>query len=200
MLARRMSSEHIMLLLASASPRRRELLSTLGLPFEVLTTDVDESLVSGEAPERSVARLAERKAEAGSRLHPKALVLGADTLVVLEGFAFGKPRDAAQARSMLRQLSGKKHQVWTGVAVASAGRPTSSRAVVAEVGFRALSAGEIETYVATGEPLDKAGAYAIQGRAAAFVTELRGELSAVVGLPMSATLELLRERGMVSGA
>ena len=122
-------------------------------------------------------------------------MLGADTLVVLDGFAFGKPRDAAQARSMLRELSGRTHRVWTGVAVASAGAPTLVRAVVAEVGFRALSPQEIDAYVKTGEPLDKAGAYAIQGRASAFVTELRGELSTVVGLPMSATIELLRERG-----
>jgi septum formation protein len=200
MLARRMNAKHSTLLLASASPRRRELLATLGLPFEVLPAEVDESLLSGEAPEDSVARLAVRKAEVGAKLRPEALVLGADTLVVLDGFAFGKPADAVRARSMLRELSGKTHQVWTGVALASAGQPTLSRAVVAEVTFRSLSAAEIDVYVATGEPLDKAGAYAIQGRASAFVTELRGELSAVVGLPMRATLELLRERGMVSGA
>jgi len=190
-----MSSEHSTLLLASASPRRRELMATLGLPFEVLAAEIDESLPSGEAPERSVVRLAAEKAETGLKLRPEATVLGADTLVVLDGFAFGKPRDAAQARSMLRELSGRTHRVWTGVAVASAGAPTLVRAVVAEVGFRALSPQEIDAYVKTGEPLDKAGAYAIQGRASAFVTELRGELSTVVGLPMSATIELLRERG-----
>ena len=195
-----MSPKHTTLLLASASPRRRELLATLGLPFEILAAEVDESLRSGEAPERSVARLAVQKAEAGARLRPDALVLGADTLVVLDGFAFGKPSDAARARSMLRELSGRTHRVWTGVAVAAAGEPTLSRAVVAEVVFRSLSAREIDVYVATGEPLDKAGGYAIQGRAAAFVSELRGELSAVVGLSMSATLELLRERGMVPAA
>jgi septum formation protein len=185
-----------MLLLASASPRRRELMATLGVPFEVLATEIDETLPSGEAPELSVARLAIEKAETGLERRPEALVLGADTLVVLDGFAFGKPRDAAQARSMLRELSGRTHRVWTGVAVARAGAPTLVRAVVAEVSFRALSSQEIDAYVATGEPLDKAGAYAIQGRASAFVTELHGELSTVVGLPMSATIELLRERGV----
>jgi septum formation protein len=197
MLARRMSSKHTTLVLASASPRRRELLAILGLPFEVLASEVDESLPSGEAPECSVARLAVAKAEAGAERRPDALVLGADTLVVLDGFVFGKPRDAAQARSMLRGLSGRTHRVWTGIAVAGAGTPTLERVVGAEVTFRAISDQEIEAYVATGEPLDKAGAYAIQGRASAFVTELRGELSTVVGLPMSATIELLRERGVL---
>src|SRR5262249_54233001 len=130
MLSRRMSVEHSTLLLASASPRRRELLATLGLSFEIPAPEIQESLLSGEAPEHSVVRLALQKAEAGARLRPGALALGADTLVVLDGFAFGKPRNAVRARSMLRELSGKTHQVWTGVAVAAAGQPALSRAVV----------------------------------------------------------------------
>jgi septum formation protein len=198
MLAQRMSPKHTTLVLASASPRRRELLGILGVPFEVLASEVDESLPSGEAPERSVVRLAVAKAEAGAKRCPEALVLGADTLVVFDGLVFGKPRDVTQARSMLRQLSGRTHRVWTGIAIAAAGTPTLERAVGAEVTFRALSDREIETYVATGEPLDKAGAYAIQGQGSAFVTGLRGELSTVVGLPMSATIELLRERGILT--
>ena len=197
MLARRMSSKHTTLLLASASPRRRELLAILGVPFEVLASEVDESLRDGEGPERSVVRLAVAKAEAGAERYPDALVLGADTLVVLDGFTFGKPRDASQARSMLRELSGRTHRVWTGIALAGAGTQRLEQAVSAEVTFRALSEQEIDAYVATGEPFDKAGGYAIQGRASAFVTELRGELSTVVGLPMSATIELLRERGVL---
>jgi len=187
-----------MLLLASASPRRRELLGTLGLRFDCLATEVDETLLPGELPEEAAARLAIAKAEAGAKRRPEAVVLGADTLVVLEGRAYGKPRDLAEAAAMLRELSGRTHHVWTAVAVARAGEPTLHRAVVAEVDFRALSAAEIAAYVATDEPLDKAGGYAIQGRAAAFVTALRGELSTVIGLPMRATLELLRARQVIA--
>ena len=194
-----MNDQHSTLLLASASPRRRELLAGLGLTFEVLAADVDETLRHGEPPDAAVLRLAADKAETGARHRTDAVVLGADTLVTLAGRIFGKPRDAAQAGAMLRELSGRTHRVWTGVAVARAGSPTVRRAAVAEVTFKELSAAEIAAYLDTGEPLDKAGAYAIQGRASAFVTELRGELSTVIGLPMSVARELLQGAGVVLG-
>lgn len=196
MLSAEMSAEHsTRLWLASASPRRRELLARLGLPFEVAAADLDESLLPAELPEAAVCRLAVAKAEAVSRLHPGALVLGADTLVALGSRCFGKPRDPAEARDMLAALAGRTHQVWTAVALARLATPTACQSAVAQVTFRALSAAEIAAYVATREPLDKAGAYAIQGGAGAFVERLEGDQTTVVGLPLPLTRALLSAAG-----
>ena len=179
------------LVLASASPRRRELLAAAGLDVDVDPVDVDERQVAGEPPSAYVERVARLKATAGAARHPRRVVVGADTAVVVDGDVLGKPRDAADAGSMLQRLSGRDHDVMTGVAVASAGRVESfverTRVTVAP-----LSAADIEAYVATGEPFDKAGAYAIQGGAGRFITGCEGSYSNVVGLPMESLLELLR--------
>jgi septum formation protein len=197
--ARAAMTEHSTpLLLASGSPRRRALLSTLGLAFEIVVPETTETLRAGEGPAETVVRLAIEKAESGSRRRPDAVILAADTLVFLGDRALGKPRDPTDARRMLEALSGRTHRVWTGVAGLRPGRPLESRAAMAEVAFRRLSDREIAVYVETGEPLDKAGAYAIQGRAAAFVQELTGELSTVIGLPMSVTRELLQALGALA--
>jgi septum formation protein len=188
-----------MIYLASRSPRRRELLNQLGVSFQVLDLEIDESELSGETPDTLVQRLAVLKAEAGRRLLNNGgadLVLGADTIVVLGNQVLGKPRDAAHACALLLGLSGCCHRVLSAVALASA-HGTQARLSESRVCFRQLSRQECEAYAATGEPLDKAGGYGIQGRAAAFVSDLRGSYSGVVGLPLYETAELLREAGVV---
>ena len=169
--------------LASASPRRRELLAAAGLEVDVDPVDVDERQLAGEPAAAYVERVARLKAAAGAARHPQRVVVGADTAVVIDGDVLGKPRDAADAGSMLRRLSGRVHDVITGVAVANAGR-VESFVERTRVTMAPLSAGDIEAYVATGEPLDKAGAYAIQGGARRFITGYAGSYSNVVGLPM----------------
>lgn len=189
-------SAPLRLVLASSSPRRRELLATLGVEFEVRPADADETPREGEAPEPLVLRLALAKARAAAR--PGELVLGADTIVALDGEPLGKPADAAAARAMLARLSGRHHQVWTGVALVERGANGAREralAVVTDVVFRALEPAEIDAYVATGEPLDRAGAYAIQGGAAAFVASVDGSWSNVVGLPVGAVRDLLARHG-----
>lgn len=172
------------LVLASASPRRRELLSSLGLTFTIAPADVDESLLPGEDPFDAAERLAREKAAAAARnADAGALVIAADTLVVLEHRALGKPRDRGDAARMLRALSGKRHEVVTGVALARGGRTVSGREVT-EVLFAPMSEAEIARYVASGEPDDKAGAYAIQGIAGLFIERVEGSPSNVVGLPV----------------
>jgi septum formation protein len=187
--------------LASRSPRRRELLRQLGIEFEELLAheqhgaDVDETPFAGEPPETYVTRVARAKAELGWRqialrglaVHP---VLAADTTVVLEGEILGKPDDGGHARRLLRRLSGATHQVLTAVAVAQDAHMETVLSASA-VEFRTLDEAEIDAYVASGEPLDKAGAYAIQGRAAEFVRTLNGSYSGIMGLPLVATAELL---------
>lgn len=185
-----------MIHLASRSPRRRELLSQLSVAFSVLDLEIDESARAGETPEALARRLAIAKAEAGlAMLEADATVLGADTIVVLDEDVLGKPRDAEDARVMLRRLSGRCHRVLSAVALASSAG-TSARISESRVCFRSVSARECAAYAATGEPLDKAGGYAIQGCAAAFVTDLQGSYSGVVGLPLYETAELLREAGV----
>jgi len=182
-----------MIYLASRSPRRRELLSQLGVRFEVLDLEVDESIRVGETADGLVQRLAMAKAEAGRALsadNADHLVLGADTIVVLDDQILGKPRDAGHACEQLARLSGRCHRVLSAVALASDG-DTAIRLCESRVCFRQLSHREIEAYAATGEPLDKAGAYAIQGRAAAFVESVDGSVTNVIGLPLAQTLHLL---------
>ena len=187
-----------MIFLASRSPRRRDLLHQLGVAFEILDLEVDESALAGETPEVLVRRLAVAKAQAGRRLlagDGANLVLGADTIVVLDDRVLGKPRDLRHACELLLGLSGRCHRVLSAVALASADG-TAARLCESRVCFRQLSRRECEAYAATGEALDKAGAYAIQGRAAAFVSDLQGSYSGVVGLPLYETAELLTAAGV----
>jgi septum formation protein len=182
------------IILASASPRRSELLRQIGAEFSVLPADIDETPATDETARHYVERMAREKALKVARAHPDSLVLGADTSVVLNGMILGKPVSADDAAATLRQLSGAGHQVVTAVALAR-GTACTSRLVVVDVRFRDLSADEIAAYVATGEPMDKAGSYGIQGLGGIFVRELQGSYSAVVGLPLQETATLLAEAG-----
>jgi septum formation protein len=179
------------LVLASASPRRRALLEQLGIPLHVDPAHLDENVRAGETPERYVVRLAREKAEAVRRRHDDATVLAADTSVVLGGAVLGKPATPDEALAMLRSLSGRSHQVLTAVAVAGAGE----RLVTAAVTFAPATEAALRWYVSTGEPMDKAGAYAVQGIGGFLVEHIEGSHSAVVGLPLVETLALLREAG-----
>jgi len=186
--------------LASGSPRRRELLQQIGVPFRVVGAAVDESVRSGEAPAAYVARLAAAKADVGWERNRGAIdgpVLAADTSVVLDAKILGKPADREDAEAMLRQLSGRTHEVLTAVALRTV-NGLRSRLSRSEVTFRRIAAAEARAYWETGEPCDKAGAYAIQGRAAVFIAELRGSYSGVMGLPLFETAELLSEAGVWS--
>jgi len=179
------------LVLASQSPRRRELLVQLGIPLEVRPAHADESVLAGEAPRDYVLRVAREKARAVTG----EIVLAADTAVVLAGEVLGKPRDGEDARRMLRALSGTVHEVLTAVCVRRSLAIELDVVVATKVRFSRLSRGEIDWYVATGEPLDKAGAYAIQGSGGAFVLSVEGSVSNVVGLPLAETADLLRRAG-----
>ncbi|MFB4392569.1 MULTISPECIES: Maf family protein [unclassified Pseudomonas] len=184
------------LYLASGSPRRRELLAQVGVPFTVVSAPIDETPLSGEAAPAYVERLARAKAAAGlASLAGPGVVLGADTAVVLDGVILGKPENREQALAMLGDLSGREHQVLTAVAL-SDGQRHASLCVASTVRFRAISFDEAWRYWASGEPADKAGGYAIQGLGAVFVTHLAGSYSAVVGLPLSETAELLEKFGI----
>ena len=194
------------LILASASPRRAELLRSAGVEFDVLVAVVDESVRPGEAPEEHVRRLAENKARAVIPQAGDRPVLAADTVVVVGGTILGKPSDSEDAKRMLRRLSGRAHEVVTGVALAFRGRgsgprETASRveimAAVTTVEFAELSDAEIAWYVASGEPGDKAGAYAIQGLASRFVTRIEGSYSNVVGLPVAVVYHMCKRAGLL---
>lgn len=183
------------LYLASGSPRRRELLTQIGVPFITLSAAIDESPLPNEPAHGYVERLALEKARAGLAtlaLADDAVVLGADTAVVRDGQILGKPQDRADALAMLASLSGREHQVLTAVALVSATR-SSAQVVTSQVRFRPLQPGEAEAYWASGEPQDKAGSYGIQGLAAIFVSQLQGSYSAVVGLPLCETAQMLNE-------
>ncbi|HXH03274.1 MAG TPA: Maf family protein [Candidatus Competibacteraceae bacterium] len=187
-----------MIYLASASPRRRELLAQINVAFDVLQVEVDETPLPAETPADYVARLALAKARAGwERLEtrPPRPVLGADTAVVIDGRILGKPRDRDDGLAMLALLSGREHQVLSAVALVQGGRE-ALRVQLSRVRFRPLSAAECAAYWASGEPADKAGAYAIQGLAALFVQALEGSYSGVMGLPLYETGELLTEFGI----
>lgn len=189
-----------MLHLASQSPRRRELLARLGVPFGVLDVDVPEERVQGEPAEDYVRRVAREKAGAGLLevvSVPGALVLGGDTEVVLDDDVFGKPRDAADAAAMLRRLSGHTHRVISSVALVSAGREAQAVSI-SEVTFDVLDEAAIARYVDSGEPMGRAGGYAIQGYAEAFTERLSGSYSGVMGLPLRETAQLLRQFGVLS--
>jgi septum formation protein len=182
------------LILASASPRRRELLEGLGVRFTVRSADLDETPLPGEDPETTVLRLAREKA--GCQAHPGELVLAADTDVVLDGELLGKPRDPADARRMLARIAGREHTVLSAVALEEPGRNRRAAAMAASlVRMTAMTPERIEWYVATGEPLDKAGSYAVQGIGALLVEEIFGSYTNVVGLPLPLTWRLFQELG-----
>jgi septum formation protein len=215
------------LILASSSPRRQELLREIGIPFQVHAANINEDQSAGEAPIEYALRLAREKAEAVAARYPQSYVLGADTIVVIDGEVLGKPRDHAEAARMLRLLSGRKHEVTTAVSlivpnVAALNKPSSSkaapntltseavvpnlvapgtlvqtRASTTKVYFREIAEAEIQQYVAGGEPMDKAGAYAIQGGASRWTDRIEGEFSNVVGLPLSLVTEMLKTTGLM---
>ncbi len=185
------------IVLASGSPRRRQLLEQIGLTgFRVLPSDADESLPDGIAPGEAVERLSARKGAAvAAQARPGALVIAADTVVALDGAILGKPRDEGEAREMLSALSGRTHQVYTGVSLFHPGGRRTEHEVTA-VTFRPLSQEEIAAYVATGEPMDKAGAYGIQGLGALLVERLEGDYFNVMGLPLCRLGRMLAAAGV----
>ncbi len=193
-----------MLILASQSPRRRRLLMGVGVTIEIRPVDIDESQNTYEAPEAFVLRLAEEKARASLSLNKSKLadenndmVLGADTIVVLDGEIIGKPRDRAHAFDMLSKLSGRTHHVYTGVCVLDSCRGKHCDVVCTPVTFRSLPKQEIEDYLDTDEPYDKAGSYAIQGKGGVMVDRVEGSYSNIIGLPIKETLELIKKAGEV---
>lgn len=179
------------LILASASPRRRELMQLYGLPFCVKSADIDETMDLSNPPSEEVAKVSCRKAEALSRLYPEAVVVAADTIVVVDGRILGKPKSTEEAVGMLRLLSGRDHQVMTGCTVMQ-GDSFESFTEVTDLHFRALSDAEIARYAASGEPMDKAGAYGIQGGAALFCEKMHGDYYNVMGLPVCRLHGVLR--------
>jgi septum formation protein len=185
--------------LASQSPRRRDLLDLIGIRHSVRPADVDESVRDGEAPDAYTERLAREKARAVAALEPHAYVVAADTTVVIDEEILGKPQDEAEARAMVRRLAGRTHEVYTGMAVRHEGGDGVREASAVErvrVTFRALDDAEVAEYVATGEPMDKAGAYGIQGYGATIVERIDGDYFAVMGLSLVRTVALLRAIGL----
>jgi septum formation protein len=185
-----------MLVLASASPRRQELLRSAGIAFEVQPAHIPEDPLPGEAAKDCAERLAREKALAVARQRPHDVVLGADTVVVVDGQLLGKPSDAADSARMLRMLSGREHQVITGVCLVASGKPSvaseSTLVTVSEIADK-----DIAEYVASGEPMDKAGAYAIQGIASRWIPRIEGDYSNVVGLPVALVCGMLRQAGVM---
>ena len=184
-----------LVILASQSPRRRELLALVGIPHEVRPADIDEAWLAGEHPRAHCERLAREKAVVAARDAPDALVIGSDTIVVLDGDVLGKPRDDADAAAMLSRLSGRRHMVMTGIAVIWRGVERSAVEEV-DVTFHPLTADEIVAYIATREPMDKAGAYGIQGFGATIVARVDGDYFAVMGLPLQRLVRLMADLGV----
>ena len=191
--------ENNSIILASASPRRVELLHSAGIAFEVRPGEIDETYLDGEAPEAHALRLAGEKARDVARMHEGRFFIGADTIVVSQGEVMGKPRDAADAERMLGKLSGTAHEVITGFSVfdRETGREIAE-AVKTLVYFKPLRPDEIQAYIATGCPFDKAGAYAIQGNAAYMIRGIEGSYTNVVGLPLCEVVEALRCLGAIA--
>jgi len=186
-------------ILASASPRRSDLLNQLGLEFEVLPSGIDEAVREGETAEAHVCRLATSKAGELANRYPEAWVIGADTIVVINGDFLGKPATRSEARRMLGMLSGCRHRVYTGVAVMRrSAEVTVSEVVASEVIFKEISPEEMDWYIGTDEPYDKAGGYALQGRGAFFVKEIHGSYTNVIGLPLCETVNLLKLAGAIT--
>jgi septum formation protein len=184
-----------MLVLASASPRRQELLRNAGIPYEVQPAHINEDPLLGEPAKECAERLAREKALAIAKKRPNDPVLGADTVVVIDNQILNKPIDPADATRMLRLLSGRTHQVITGVCVVANGRSLVDSEITS-VQMSEIPENEITNYVATGEPMDKAGAYAIQGRASRWIPRIEGDYSNVVGLPIALVYQMLRQAGL----
>ncbi len=178
-----------MLILASKSPRRKELLKQIGIPFVVVVSDAEEVSGNSWTPAALVVENAKRKARAVAEKYPDSPVLGADTVVSSEGKIFGKPKDKDEARKMLTALSGKMHEVTTGLALINRNEIRTTN-VTTKVFFDTMTKADIDAYIATEEPMDKAGAYAIQGKAARFIEKIEGSYSNVVGLPLNALIQL----------
>lgn len=187
--------EHPRVVLASQSPRRRDLLTMIGIPHTVRPADIDESVHEGERPMEAVERLARTKARTIAAVEHEAVIIGSDTIVVIDGRILNKPTDAADAREMLRTLRGRTHVVHTAVAVVT---PTGEAAGVETVAvtFRSLTDAEVDAYIGTGEPMDKAGAYGIQGYGATIVERIDGDFFAVMGLPLVRLTNLLAAVGL----
>lgn len=195
-----------MLVLASASPRRQELLRNAGIPFTVCPANISEAVLAGESPRECAERLAREKARATLRLQPGKLVLGADTIVVVEGEILGKPRNEVDAQRMLRLLSGRTHQVITGVCLLGPPLRSGNQELRTEledirsestlVTMITLTDDDIHSYIRTGEPMDKAGAYAIQGMASRWIPRIEGDYFNVVGLPVALLHKMLQEHGL----
>lgn len=186
------------IILASASPRRKELLSQVGLNFESIPSLINEDIREGETPEEHVLRLALYKAREISKNQQNSLVIGADTVVVLDGKILGKPQDEKEAFEMLSQLSGREHKVYTGFCVRDSSNDVEcSKVVESRVRFKQLTSEEIEGYIKSGEPMDKAGAYAIQGKGSYMIKEIQGSYTNVVGLPLCELIEVLINLGAI---
>ncbi|HET6646619.1 MAG TPA: Maf family protein [Pyrinomonadaceae bacterium] len=195
-----MADEHLLydlpcekLVLASRSPRRAEILTAVGWPFEMVASNIDETRFKSESAVSYVTRLAQAKAEAVARTATSGLVVGADTVVVVEDQILGQPSDPDDARRMLKLLSGRWHEVLTGVSLMRANKNSLVEHETTRVRFTEMSDVEIDWYVGTGEPMDKAGAYAVQGRAALFIEEIQGDYFNIVGLPMRLLYKLVRQ-------
>lgn len=194
-------AKDVTFILASASPRRRELLAALGLEFSVQPADCDERRLTDEAPKQMVERLALVKAQTLTAANPEAWVLGADTCVVIDGHILGKPENEDQAVAMLQKIQGREHTVWGGLSLANRNRGVSHvESHSTQVKMSALSDAAIRLYIASGEPMDKAGAYAIQGIGAGLVESVEGSYTNVVGLNLAATLTALRHYGVLAGS
>ena len=186
------------LILASGSPRREELLSCAGISFQTIPSEVNEGMVGNESPEEHVLRLSEAKAASVAGLYPGAWVLGADTVVIIDGEVLGKPTRREEARLMMQKLSGRTHRVITGFTLLKAATKAGIRkAVESAVTFREMTTAEMEWYIETEEPYDKAGGYAVQGRASLFIREISGSYTNVIGLPICEVFEALREAGVI---
>jgi septum formation protein len=186
---------HPMLILASASPRRQELLRNAGIPFEVQPADIPEDVLPGEGAQECAERLARDKALAIAEKRPRDVVLGADTVVVIDGQILGKPANAADAARMLRMLSAREHEVITGVCLVASGQ-WSLASETTRVTMSAIGDVEIADYIASGEPMDKAGAYAVQGVASRWIPRIEGDYSNVVGLPVALVSRMLHQLGL----
>jgi septum formation protein len=189
------------LILASSSPRRWELLQQIGVPYQVIVADIDESIINGEDAREYVCRMAREKAFAISRRDGVLVpVLGADTAVVVNGKILGKPVDRDDAINMLEGLSGRTHEVWSAVALVLPGGGLRERLNITRVTFSELDRGWIETYCDSGDPMDKAGAYGVQGIAAQKISHMEGSYSGVMGLPLHETAEILQQAGVLNDA
>ncbi len=187
------------IILASASPRRSDLLAMMGIPCDIQPGDIDETVQEGEPPGMHVRRLSLEKTQELAGRYPDSWVIGADTIVVIEGHILGKPSTTAEAEYMLKMLSGKTHQVFTGITIFRASPATQlTDAVVSDVLFKQIPEEEIRWYVRTGEPFDKAGGYALQGKGAFFIEKIHGSFTNVIGLPLCETIEMLKLAGAIT--